>query len=264
MQKTFKKRQKFINLFDSRERERLPFNWCDKWCERCDKSYKCRIFQNEQERAVKHSAEGRNPDDPEVFMEDMKEDFEKMHEMIKKDMKKHGMDYKKIMKEVEKMEVDFTEPPEFEITRKADAYMNQTRLLIEVLWSRMQFNPYLLEKIKNDVEVLNWYHTILPVKIRRVLDCLWETKMENGEDDELSLRDAYWTSDIVSKSINLSKQALENIVVHEPGSENTANNILVTLKEIEDELVKILDVALGKHLELSVNRKSVIYNPVIV
>ncbi|MEA3272145.1 MAG: hypothetical protein U9P90_00580 [Patescibacteria group bacterium] len=249
------KKKKYINLFDDRDRERLPFNWCDKWCERCDKTHKCQIYMDERQRALKHSAEGRNPDDLNVVMEDMAKDFEKVHERMKKDMKKHGLDYEKLMKEaeksVEKMDFESIKPPEFGITKKADVYMHQAHLFINVLLRRMQFNPYLDEKTKDSVEILNWYHTILPVKLRHVLNNLWEAKNEKGEDDELSLKDAYWTSDIVFKSINLSKQSLESILVYEPGSEDSVNNLLSILKEIEDEFVKILDVALGKHIKIA-------------
>lgn len=258
-----KKAQKSINLFDDRERERFPFNWCDKWCEHCKQSYKCEVYQSEQERALEHSAEGRDPTDLEVILEDVEKSFKKMNEMLKRDMKKQGIDYKKAVKEAEKIKIEFIEPPDFDLVKKAENYMQKVSLFIDVLLDRMQFNPYLDKKIKKDVEVLNWYHTMLPVKLRRVLDSLWETKTENGEDNEILIKDVYWTSDIVFKSINLSKQALENILIHEPGSEDTVQNLYSKLKETEDELIKILDIALGKYLKIDV-LKPIIHKEIVI
>lgn len=250
-----KKQKKFVNLFDNRDRERLPFNWCDKWCERCDKTHKCRVYMDERQRALEHSAAGRNPDDLEVVMEDMAKDFEKAHEMMKKDMKKHGLDYKKVMKEMEKeaqkIDVEALKPPEFDLEKKAKEYTRHARLFIDVLLSRMQFNPYLEEKIKDDVEILIWYHTVIPVKVNRVLDNLLSTKTEDGEDDEFSLRDAYWTSDVVFKSISLSKKSLESILVYEPGSEVSARKLFSILCEIENSITNSLDIVLGKHIKVA-------------
>lgn len=253
-----RKNKKYINLLDNRERERLPFNWCDKWCERCEKSYRCKLFHSEQKRAMIHSAEGRDPTDPEVVLEDVHKDLEKLQTVIEKDLKKQGLNFKDIKKEINRINIELRESPEFDLTQKAEDYAQKCGLLIDVLLDKMQFNPYLDEKLKNHIEILNWYQSIIPVKIRRVLDGLWESRID-GEENETSLRDAYWTADVVSKSIILSKDALESIMVYEPGSEKTGTFLLKLLQEIEEEFIKILDIGLSRHIQKTVNRKNLIY-----
>ncbi|GAA0881017.1 hypothetical protein GCM10009119_39870 [Algoriphagus jejuensis] len=66
------------------------YNWCDRWCERCDVTARCRVFEREQERDLKS---------PEDFWNALAENFKETMEMLHALAKEQGMDIEKIIAE---------------------------------------------------------------------------------------------------------------------------------------------------------------------
>jgi len=254
------KNERFVNLLDTSERDKYPFNWCDRWCERCEKTHSCSVYRDEKERAVHYSARGIDPDDPEIILESLREDFEVIQKSLEKKMKKEGMDFDKILEEVEKIEIGLMEPPmEFRVIKKGDEYGKKAMLFTDTILSRMRQNPYLEEKLAENLEILNWYHTVIPIKLKHALSSIWEAKVEK-KDISIALKDAYWTTEIIFKGINLSKNALEGIAIFESGCTKEVYNLIVMLREIEEELLKILNLSLGKHIDKSAQRIPIFSN----
>lgn len=258
------KTERFVNLLDTSERDKYPYNWCDRWCEKCSKTHSCNVYRDEKERAVYYSARGIDPDDPEAILETIREDFEEIQKSMEKKMKKKGMDLDNILEEVQKLEIGLMEPPmDFGIIRKGDEYGKKAMLFTDVILGRMWFNLYLEEKATGHLEVINWYHTVIPIKLRRALGSIWEAKIEK-RDVSIALKDAYWTAEVVLKGINESKNALEGIVIFESGCEKEVYNLIVMLREIEDDLLKIINLSLGKHLKKSAQKIPVFGTAIMV
>jgi len=55
---------------------RTPFNYCDRWCERCQLTDICRVFQDEQKSRAKWIKQGKNPDSWEYVFATVKENLE--------------------------------------------------------------------------------------------------------------------------------------------------------------------------------------------
>ncbi|MBI4955405.1 MAG: hypothetical protein HY908_25505 [Myxococcales bacterium] len=55
-----------------------PHNWCDRRCERCPLAVDCAVLRRERQRRWVAEASGRDPDDPDVWMEDAAADCERM------------------------------------------------------------------------------------------------------------------------------------------------------------------------------------------
>lgn len=207
-----------------------------------------------------YSARGIDPNDPEVILENLREDFEEIQKSVEKKMKKKGMDLDKILEEVEKIEFGLMEPPmDFGIIKRGDDYGKKAMIFTDTIIGRMRFNPYLEEKLTEHLEVINWYHTVIPIKLRHALSSIWEAKVER-QDTSIALKDAYWTAEVVLKGINASKNALEGVVVFESGCTKEVYNLIIQLREIEDELLKILNLSLGKHVNKSAQKIPVFSN----
>lgn len=261
------KKERPVNLLNTREKDKNPFNWCDEWCEKCDKTHSCEIYRDEQERAVEFAAMGQDPEDMEALLEDVGHDLEILCGRM--DQKKNNKKWNKlssseIIKELKNLEK--TESgrkieiiPSFSLNRVAEEYARKAEFLIAVLVDRMFANSYLAKKIKDDVEVISWYHNIIPRKVGRVVEDLWEAKIENIKD-KMVLKDAYWTAEIIFKAITLSKKSLDIIVMYEAGSEKETKELVEKLTAIEDELIRVLDTALGRNFKLAARKKILEYS----
>src|SRR3989338_3053790 len=79
-----------------------PYNFCDRWCERCDKTQRCKAYQDDFNTRLKHISDGKNPDDCNVALEDVKASFEKSLKMLKKWAEEKDIDISKIDNEQNK------------------------------------------------------------------------------------------------------------------------------------------------------------------
>ena len=61
-----------------------PYNFCDRWCERCDKTQRCKVYQDDFNTKLKHISEGKDHDDWNVVLEDVKASFGKSLDLLKK------------------------------------------------------------------------------------------------------------------------------------------------------------------------------------
>lgn len=62
------------------------FNYCDRWCEKCDYTDRCRLFQKEAERNIQHILNDEDPNDPKVFVKDIAESLSEALTMLKEQM----------------------------------------------------------------------------------------------------------------------------------------------------------------------------------
>lgn len=68
------------------------FNYCDRRCERCLLTSKCKIALYEEENRKQHITNGENSDDMNVVLQDMSEMFALSFQMLEKMAKKAGID----------------------------------------------------------------------------------------------------------------------------------------------------------------------------
>lgn len=67
------------------------FNYCDRWCEKCDYRDRCRLFQTETERNIQHILNDEDPNDPEIVARDIKESLEDTMAMLEAQMEIEGI-----------------------------------------------------------------------------------------------------------------------------------------------------------------------------
>ena len=84
---------------------RMPFNFCDRWCERCSLTFLCLVHKDLYKTRKKFIKQGKDPDSLESAFEAVADNFKKMKKMLKKDAKKWGIDLNNLEEEIPEKEV---------------------------------------------------------------------------------------------------------------------------------------------------------------
>ena len=89
-----------------------PYNFCDRWCERClhEKQVRCTLYQNEFELKITCIAHGREDDDPQITEAVLEAQNKDIEEKLNNDMDKFGIDFD--VSDPKEDEVDFEDLPE--------------------------------------------------------------------------------------------------------------------------------------------------------
>ena len=200
------------------ERE-SPYNFCDRWCERCshEKQLRCKLYQDEFERKITCIAHGRDEDDPEIIKSVMEAQYKDVEEKIKECADKFDIDLDDVdMDELdEESAIDFEDLPE-DIQRHIK-FVENNPLPVTAEQYRKKAHEFLKETfykeekkyaaLNYDFETVALYHTLLPSKLQRALAGFHESASEG----DLSLYDAVAQFEICKKAIKESIEALRKI-----------------------------------------------------
>lgn len=220
------------------------YNYCDRWCKKCELSHKCFLYEKEQKRLAMHKERGENPDDWNVMMQDMKENLDETLELLRKDAKEQGIDINSLPEE-ECREYD---PSDYPLMKTANTYLKMTQEFLEKLRKIIQEEGVDLTKrieiipsVRSDVEILRqvvssyevilWYHTFVPVKIHRAL----QGKMEA---DEFAQSDADGSAKVAYLGITKSMEALKIIYDWDEDLQDEALTLLAKIESLQKGIDK--------------------------
>lgn len=198
-----------------------PYNYCDYRCERCDEKDNCRVYKDNAERVLQHYLKGENPDDPEVFLEDLHNIFAKTKSMIKDMAKKQGIEIDTSSGE----EIPEVDPEEYTIYCIAHEYFKEASNFIKELQPSGIPNS-----IEEDFSDLVWYHTLIAAKSGRLVSGF----IDDFFDDEIQEVEEKGTLKVIAKGIDLSKKALQNMLNELPDYLPQIADLMALLKRLED------------------------------
>lgn len=204
-----------------------PYNFCDRWCERCapDKQILCKLYLDELEQKITCIAHGREPDDAEMITEVM----EKQYEALEKIMEEFDgaadidPDIENNM-EQEEMQTEIKILEHADLLDTAEQYHKKAHALLEKTF----YNKTVPKPLNCDFENLAWYHTLLPVKLKRALNSFCETSL----GDDVGLCDAVAQFEICKKAVTLSLDALRKIQGAFPSSGEQVSELMAILHKI--------------------------------
>ncbi|MFH1460735.1 MAG: hypothetical protein ABIG64_10280 [Candidatus Omnitrophota bacterium] len=229
--------------------QQSPYNFCDRWCERCfyEKQIRCKLYQDELEQKMICIAHGKKSDDPEITEAVMKRQLEEIEEKLGKAMDKYGIDLDNPdMDEDWLSEEDAVEledlPPEIQehilfvennnLQKTAEQYRKKTH---EFLERNFYGNNSVNSKFKENFQTIAWYHSLVSVKINRALAGLHEP-MTKGD---LALYDAVAQLQICKKAIGESIKAFNNIKPHYPKYKRFFLEAFALLNNISSQITLI-------------------------
>jgi hypothetical protein len=198
-----------------------PYNYCDRWCERCvhEKQIRCTLYKDELERKITCIAHGRDEDDLEITEAVMEAQFKEVDERLSEHMDKYGIDLDNPDIDGDELDeedaIDFDDlPPDIQDQIKfvennplavtAEQYRKKAQDFLEGTFYKEK-EKYLA--LAYDFETVAWYHTLLVVKLHRALCGFHESACEG----EFALYDAIAQFQVCKKAITLSVEALRKI-----------------------------------------------------
>jgi len=139
------------------------FNYCDRWCERCPLTARCRVYAMEQERAG-----GEHDAAREAFERNLQNIFAETKEMLRKAAAERGIDIDVLDLE-EAGEIIERKRRTIEqqcLIKLAEKYNKQASLFLRAQdLSGETINQTRLEML----QIIGWYHFFIGAKINRAL-----------------------------------------------------------------------------------------------
>lgn len=224
------------------------YNFCDRWCERCEDTEKCFLYGQEMQKTVRNVIEGKDDND---WLIEVKHSFEITKRLIERSLKEESIDPRKVLKEKPKKHWDDDADKRYDKIQcliKARKYMKEVaNFLNDFHKSRFQYYPQLgmevsFDDVKDEIETISWYHTFLPTKIWRVL---YERECFQREKDKylkkLVKKDFKKFYLLVMKCINKSLKAWRILAKKRKELSGSAKKFLAFLENIRNEFKKEIE-----------------------
>ena len=181
------------------ERKPGPYNYCDYRCDRCEFKDECPVYADEL------AAEEEGKDTFEVLSDSLQEAHEMLEQVIEEqDIDISDVDVEEEMKALRAIREDVDKKPvvklAYEYLKKIDDFFKE--------YKKQYIIPVLLSDAFSD---LDWYKTLIPVKMQRTLNSFLQFALLDREYPEFSLEDAYHTSEVVYKALWKSLSAFREL-----------------------------------------------------
>ena len=204
-----------------------PYNYCDYRCDRCDEQDHCRVFKEDRERLLEHYTKGENPYDPQIFVNDLKEIFQKTENMLKDIAEKDGIDLNRIPEDEPEADAPAAKPEELNIYRLAFEYSRQAHAFIKQLE-----HDGVSETVREDFSDVVWYHTLIAAKTGRLVSGF----IDDFRDEETQEMEEEGTRAVIQKCIDLSRNGLQHMLNELPDHFYTITDLLDLLGKIERQV----------------------------
>jgi hypothetical protein len=158
------------------------YNYCDRWCERCELTDRCRVFADERASPIDDDSL-----DMDVVVQKLTTIFAETKQMLIEKAEELGIDpfamSDEEFAEIREREKQFVD--EDDLARLGEKYWRSAREILEADWLAVNSAA---DNIASDViDVLNWYLFFIPVKIKSGLHGLLDV---DGYEDKAQLSDS--------------------------------------------------------------------------
>ncbi|MBN2619483.1 hypothetical protein JXB22_00215 [candidate division WOR-3 bacterium] len=209
-----------------------PYNYCDYRCDRCEHQKTCKVYKDEQERLIEHYVKGEDPHDPDVFMNDMKDIFDRTREMIMNIAQEEGFD----LDSIEDVEVPHVDPKQYVLYCLAREYADEAHVFLKQLQQ-----DGITEEAEDAFDDLMWYHTLIMAKAGRLVS----TFEDDLRDEKMQEIEEKGTLSVIDKCIRVSRSALETMLSELPEYLQTIAELMDLLKRTEQQINKDIRQKVG-------------------
>ena len=151
------------------------FNWCDRWCEKCNQTGLCTLHKNSVQLS---------PESPEEFLKTLSNIFESAKKMIKEIVEKRDIDPETLQRSDFEDEYDWKK----HLIRKNDGMVLAKKYRKQVMrWFNSLNDDYGTEVRMQDpmlsdcMEVILWYQYLFEIKMARALISQKDAEEEHSE-----------------------------------------------------------------------------------
>ena len=202
------------------------YNYCDRWCERCPYTARCRVYRDTERAARRHRERGEDPDGAaELAKRRAQQDLD-AHPMIR-----GARQYMKLCGK---------------LLAELGRIFNQARDDAE---SRAAFMDVASEadqlaRVREALDILSWDHALICAKVRRALR--GKRKADEEEDPDLhdaAMSDAAGSAFVARRSLIRSQAALTEIHDWDAEHRDQVIDLLVTSERIQRALEGLIPEA---------------------
>ena len=210
---------------------RTSFNYCDRWCEKCQLTEICRVFQSEQKSREKFIRQGKNPDSLGCGLEIIKENFKKIRKLLEKDALRLGIDLSKIKNSNCQ---SLPEPQRLPLYKLVNRFSGKLKGLLQKLEVvPIEANEKL---ILENIEIISYYRLLIPAKIYRA----FASKLEEEKDEDNQVFDSKTSAFISLNGLVSISSSLLALASHQPLDLFRGN--LAHLGKVSLDLAKTIDL----------------------
>lgn len=228
------------------------YNYCDRWCERCELTGRCLLFKMEQSRSVRRGGTGRRRSRDlhrDAFWDELATSFELAMRVIRREAQKHGIDLDSpdALADMERDERERRRRVARQgstLHRAATAYWKAAKALMERLRPELAATgralntqarlgagqPHVIaSEIHEALEVVQWYLWMIDVKLQRAVSARVDSQTgpgDNGADD------ADGSAKVALIAIDRSIGAWARLREHLSGEADAILDLLVQLERL--------------------------------
>lgn len=203
-------------------------NYCDRWCERCRFTDRCRVYYNEKEYKEKYPYED---DDMDAFFAHLSHIFGEIRQMVEKSAVEMGIDLDEIKEEVRTQTSD--DVPDHPVIEIAEQYGKKLHDWLEQKRENIRQTTETLAAILEEdasnfidsIEVVTWYLFFIAVKLKRALS-------KDDPNDEFERYDMLGSAKIAIIATERSIAAHSIILSHMPEEEDNLLWFLTRLEKV--------------------------------
>lgn len=181
------------------------YNYCDRWCEKCQKTQKCYLFWDAQKEEVELKKQGIDPKSWDGCFKSVGNSLGQTHVLLQK------------IAEAE--ELDLTITPEFEAKcdekdKKTDPHKDplcrQADRLFHSIQKWLDEMPSLdIQEYQEAYDKLSWHHYLIHAKVTRAIRSKKESEWADEVFPEFDLKDSKMSAWVAYRSTKICAESLE-------------------------------------------------------
>lgn len=232
------------------------YNYCDRWCERCSYTERCRVHFDTERSARRLRRKGQDPESIDAALAQMGRSFKQVHRMLARSAKAQGLDLDELAARTDMAEEEEAHQAaeNHPVALIAGEYTDACAKLLERLHEvfndsaddarqRARFMDVAAEaehllEVREAVEVLGWDHMLITVKIMRAVRSQMDAQREDPEWADVSIQDAAGSASVARRCLGRSKTALLTIYEWDEQFRDEAIGLLAQAEKIEAELAE--------------------------
>jgi hypothetical protein len=206
--------------------------YCDQWCQRCQFKNRCRHYYNEKKR---HGRLVHHEPTRKEFIDDIQCIREKTRYYIDREIRKRGIELREIdYKAYKRIQEEIKKHP---LVKAAEKYSlmvsewiyNNRKDMKNKLDCRVNQEEHKL--LFNDLKVVHWDHTMIPIKICRAIQGLIDN------EESFVVEEATGAAKVALILTDRSSDAWENIIASFYDKEVEIFQIINQLKRLREEIL---------------------------